>query len=132
MTRHWNIVGVCGHIEIIDGDRSGAFTPICKVHEYGDDQPAYSPPREAAWANAALICYAGNDLQSLVNAAKEAREALAACFRGAEKAGGYATETLLDEIAARGIRDGFGARLQEAIERADDALNLGSAPESPP
>lgn len=120
--RNWNIVGVLGDIEIIDGDAHGPFTPICRVHERGDGKPDRAPGRELAWSHACMICYAGNDLRKLVGAAQEAREALAACFRGAEKAGGYATESLLDEIAEVGVEDGFGVRLQIEIAKACDVL----------
>lgn len=120
--RNWNTVGVCGHIEIIDGSATDTFTPICKIHHAGHEQPEGAPTRLVAFAHAGLICYAGNDLAALVSAAKEAREALAACFRGAEKAGGYATESLMDEIAEVGVADGFGSRLQDAIARADMVL----------
>jgi len=73
--REWRIVGVCGDIEIISGP-DHLFTPICRVHEAGTSKPVGAPCRDAAWANAALICYAANDMARLVALSKEIRDGI--------------------------------------------------------
>jgi hypothetical protein len=120
----WKAYGILGHIEVVrTWDDGGACTvPICRVHEAGAECPSGAPEQTEAWRNAALICYAKNELPSLIRAAKECREALAAAFRGAEIAGGYATESLMDAINDVGIADGYVSRLQEAIRKADEAM----------
>lgn len=59
-------------------------------------------------------------LDALIAAAKESREACAACFRFSAElgVGGAMVETIL----GAGVCEGFGVRLQDAIAEAEKAL----------
>lgn len=61
-------------------------------------------------------------MSDLLESAKEAREACAAMMRVLARHG--LAEEAMDECAKAGVRDGFGVRLQNAIQAVDNPPSL--------
>lgn len=73
---------------------------------------AFTPNHELALSSAYLLAAS----QDLLAACVEAREVCAAAMRVLANAG--RTDEFLDEVRLAGIPDGFGTRIQAAIDRA--------------